>query len=106
MKSKLAPRYIGTFEVIERIGFIAYLMELPPYLRWVYGVFYVSLLWKTELDLARVLLQVPKEIQEDLIIKVWPVRILDRNVKELRNKKVLLMKALWKSFQIEEKTWE
>jgi hypothetical protein len=41
-----------------------------------------------------VLLQVPKEIQEDLIIKVWPVRILDRNVKELRNKKVLLMKAL------------
>jgi hypothetical protein len=33
MKSKLAPRYIGTFEVIERIGFIAYLMELPPYLR-------------------------------------------------------------------------
>jgi hypothetical protein len=31
---------------------------------------------------------------------------LDRNVKELRNKKVLLMKALWKSFQIEEKTWE
>jgi hypothetical protein len=53
-----------------------------------------------------VLLQVPKEIQEDLIIKVWPVRILDRNVKELRNKKVLLMKVLWKSSQIEEKTWE
>jgi hypothetical protein len=57
-------------------------------------VFHVSLLRKAELDPTKVLPQVPIDIQEGLIVEVQLVRILNHNVKELRNKKVDLVKIL------------
>jgi len=57
-------------------------------------VFHVSLLRKAELDPTKVLPQVPIDIQEGLIVEVQLVRILNHNVKELRNKKVHLVKIL------------
>jgi hypothetical protein len=46
------------------------------------------------------------EVQEDLTMEVQPVQIMDRSIKELRNKKVLLVKVLQRNSQIEEETWE
>jgi hypothetical protein len=46
------------------------------------------------------------EVREDLTMEVQPVQIMDRSIKELQNKKVLLVKVLWTNSQIEEETWE
>ena len=106
MKGKLAPRYIGTYEVIERIGSIAYRLALHSHLNKIHDVFHVSMLRKAEVDPSRVLPQVPLEIAEDLTLEVKPVKVLDYSEKELMNKKILMIKVLWRSSQIEEVTWE
>jgi hypothetical protein len=46
------------------------------------------------------------EIKKDLMLKVKPIRILDRSEKELRNKKILMINILWRSSQVEEETWK
>jgi len=70
MKGKLALKYIGPFEFIERIGLISYQLALPSYLARIHDVFNVSLLQKVKLDLTRVLPQVSIEIRKDLTIEV------------------------------------
>ena len=50
--------------------------------------------------------QVPMKIKGDLTIEAKPVKILDRDEKVLRNKRVPLVRVLWRSSQIEEETWE
>jgi len=72
----------------------------------VHNVFHVSLLRKADVDPSRVLPQVPVEIKEDLTLEVRPIKILDWGEKELRNKKVLIIRVLWRSSQIEEETLE
>jgi hypothetical protein len=46
VKGKLAPRYIGSFKIIDRKGEVAYQLELPPQLSEVHDVFHVSQLKK------------------------------------------------------------
>ena len=58
-------------------------------------MFHVSLLRKADVDLARILPQVPVEVKEDLTLELRPIRILDREVKELRNKKIPIIRILW-----------
>jgi hypothetical protein len=106
MKRKLAPRYIGPYKIIERIGTVAYRILLPPHLDRIHNVFHVSMLRKADLDPTRILPQIPMEVREDLTMEVQPVQIMDRSIKELRNKKVPLVKVLWRNSQIEEETWE
>jgi hypothetical protein len=105
VKGKLAPRYIRPFE-IERIGPVAYWLELPVYLNKIHNVLYVSLLRKAKIDPSRVLPQVPMKIKRDLTMKTKPVKILDRDKKLLRNKRVPLVRVLWRNSWIEEETWE
>ena len=54
-KGKLAPRYIGPFEILERVGMVAYLLALPLNLSQVHPVFHVSMLKKYILDPSHVL---------------------------------------------------
>ena len=51
---KLEPRYIGPFEILERVGTVAYRLVLPPSLSGVHEVFHVSILQKYTLDPAHV----------------------------------------------------
>jgi hypothetical protein len=106
VKGKLAPRYIGPFEIKERIGPVAYQLELPVYLDKIHNVFHVSLLRKAKIDPSRVLPQVPLKIKGDLTMKTKPVKILDRDEKLLRYKRVPLVRVLWRSSRIEKETWE
>ena len=48
----------------------------------------------------------PVEVKKDLTLEVRTIKILDWGKKELRNKKVLIIRVLWRSSQIEEETWE
>ena len=69
-------------------------------------MFHVSLLRKADVDHAQILPQVPIEVKEDLTLELRPIRILDQEVKELRNKKIPIVRILWRNAQIEEETWE
>ncbi|KAL5566309.1 hypothetical protein UlMin_029473 [Ulmus minor] len=103
-KGKLSPRYIRPFEILERIGKVAYKLALPPELSTVYNVFHVSMLWKYVLDPSHVLENEPIKVQEDLTYEEQAVQILDRKDKTLRNKVIPLVKVLWRNHKVEEST--
>ncbi|KAL5565244.1 hypothetical protein UlMin_028408 [Ulmus minor] len=105
-KGKLSPRYIGPFEILERIGKVAYKLALPPELAAVHNVFHVSMLRKYVSDPSHVLASEPIEVREDLTYQEQPVQILDRKDKALRNKVIPLVKVLWRNHKVEEATWE
>ena len=50
IKGKLSPRFIGPFEIFERIGVVAYRLALPPSLDKVHNIFHVSMLRKNVYD--------------------------------------------------------
>ena len=64
-KGKLAPRYIGPFEILERIGMVAYRLALPPNMSQVHPILYVSMLRKYISDPSHVLQPQSVELNED-----------------------------------------
>jgi len=91
---------------MERIGPVAYRLELPAHLDKIHNVLLVSLLWKTKVDPSWVQPPVPIKVREDLTLEIKPVKIMDRSEKVLKNKRVPLVRVLWRNSQIKEKTWE
>ncbi|XP_057744622.1 uncharacterized protein LOC130962419 [Arachis stenosperma] len=100
------PRYIGPFEILKRIGPVAYRIALPPYLSNLHDVFHVSQLRKYTPDASHILEPEPIQVREDLTLPVAPVRIDDTRVKQLREREVSLVKVAWSRAGIEEHTWE
>ena len=105
-KDKLSPRFIGPYEVIEKVGPVAYRLALPPELEKIHSVFHVSMLWRYRSDPSHVVSSETIELRPDLTYEEDPVEILAREVKELRNKKIPLVKVLWRNHKTEEATWE
>ncbi|KAK5793891.1 hypothetical protein PVK06_035064 [Gossypium arboreum] len=105
-KGKLSPRFIGPYEVSERVGPVAYRLILPPELEKIHNVFHVSMLRRYRSDPSHVITPSEIEIQPNLSYEEEPVRILMREAKELRNKKIPLVKVLWHKHGVEEATWE
>ncbi|KAI3726575.1 hypothetical protein L1987_66373 [Smallanthus sonchifolius] len=105
-KGKLAPRYVGPFEILERIGPVAYKLRLPQGLSGIHDIFHVSNLNKC---LADDPLPIPlDEIQIDdkLRFVEKPVEIMDRDVKRLRQSRIPVVKVRWNSKRGHEFTWE
>ncbi|PON67922.1 hypothetical protein PanWU01x14_099190, partial [Parasponia andersonii] len=94
VKGKLAPRYIGPFEIAERIGPVAYRLNLPAQLGHVHNVFHVSILKKYMPDPSHVIQYVHVQIQKDASYEDQLVRLLARELKVFRNKEILLVKVL------------
>jgi len=105
VRGKLNSRYIGPYEILERIGLVIYRLALPPSLAGVHNVFHVSQLRKCLSDVDAVIDMHQPEIQPNLTIQEQPVRILDYKEKVLRNKMIRYVKVLWNA-QTEEATWE
>ena len=105
-RGKLSPWYIGPYRIVERIGEVAYQLELPFDLDRIHDVFHVSMLRKYIPDPSHVLTEQPVEIQENLTYEEEPVQILDRREQVMRNKTIPLVKVLWRSHTVEEATWE
>ena len=106
VKGKLSPRYIGPFEITERIGAVAYRLALPESLSHVHDVFHVSTLRKCLSDPSQVTTVESLPVRQDLTIEEQPIQILDRKEKVLRNKTIPLVKVLWRGQNYEEATWE
>ncbi|KAL0556808.1 hypothetical protein IC582_005325 [Cucumis melo] len=105
-RGKLSPRFIGPFEILERIGPVAYRLALPPSLSTVHDVFHVSMLRKYVPDPSHVVDYEPLEIDENLSYTEQPIEVLAREVKMLRNREIPLVKVLWRNHSVEEATWE
>ncbi|GJV24744.1 hypothetical protein Tco_1377439 [Tanacetum coccineum] len=105
-KDMLAPRYVGPFEILERMGLVAYRLRLPEELNNVHGTFHVSNLKKC---LANTNLHVSLDeikVDKTLCFVEEPVEIMDREVKRLKHKKIALVKVRWNSKRGPEFTWE
>ncbi|GKC01066.1 putative reverse transcriptase domain-containing protein [Tanacetum coccineum] len=105
-KGKLAPRFVGPFEILERIGPVAYRLRLPEELSSVHDTFHVSNLKKC---LADANLHVPlDEIKVDKTLRFVeePLEIMDREVKTLKRSKIPIVKVRWNSKRGPEFTWE
>jgi len=79
-KGKLSPRFIGPFEVLRRIGEVAYELALPPSLSSVHPVFHVSMLRKYIGDPSHILDFNTVQLDDDLTYDVEPITILGRQV--------------------------
>ncbi|GJX85061.1 hypothetical protein Tco_0335835, partial [Tanacetum coccineum] len=101
-----APRYVGPFETLERVGLVPYRLRLPEELSRVHDTFHVSNLKKYLADAS---LHVPlDEIKVDKTLRFVeePVEIMDREVKSLKRSKIALVKVRWNSKRGPEFTWE
>ncbi|KAM1450625.1 hypothetical protein ACFX2I_037845 [Malus domestica] len=105
-KRKLRPRYIGPYQIVERVGEIAYQCALPQELTRVHNVFHVSMLRRYVSDPSHVIPHQPLEINLDLTYDEVLMTILDWKDKVLRNETVRMVKVLWRNHSVEEATWE
>ena len=90
--------------MIEKVGPVTYILALPPDLEKIHNVFRVSMLRRYRSDPSHVVSSETIELRPDLTYEKEPVEILAHEVKELRNKKILLVKVLWRNHQTEEAT--
>ncbi|KAJ9177062.1 hypothetical protein P3X46_012315 [Hevea brasiliensis] len=105
-KGKLSPRFIGPYEVLERVGPLAYRLALPLELARIHSVFHVSMLRRYRSDPSHVLQVEEIEVNPDLSYEEEPIKILAYEVKQLRNKQIHLVKVLWNHHSGQEATWE
>ena len=103
---KLSPRFIGPYEMIEKVGPMTYRLALPLDLEKIHNIFHVSILRRYRSDPSHVVSLKTIELRPDLTYEEEPVEILAREVKELRNKKIPLVKVLWRNHKTEEDTWK
>ncbi|GKA17679.1 putative reverse transcriptase domain-containing protein [Tanacetum coccineum] len=105
-KGKLSPRFVGPFEIVEKVGPVAYRLDLPEELNGVHDTFHVSNLKKC---LADPTLQVPlDEIRVDAKLDFMeePVEILEREFKKLKRSRIAIVKVWWNSKRGRKFTWE
>ena len=92
--------------MIEKVGPVAYRLALPPKLEKIYNILHVSMLRRYRSDPSHVVSSEVIELKLYLTYEEEPVEILAREVKELRNKGIPLVKLLWRNHKTEEATWE
>ena len=105
-RGKLSQRFIGPFEILERVGTIACRLALPPSMSSVHDVFQVSMLWKYTPDPAHVVDWGEIEVDTDGTIEEGPMCIMDSRNQVLRRKTVRVVRVLWQHHGVEESTWE
>ena len=92
---KLSPRFIRPSEILERVGTVAYQLDLPPSMTGVHEVFHVSMLRKYTPDPAHVVDQGQIEVDTNGTFEEGPVCILDSHDQVLRRKTMRLVRVLW-----------
>ncbi|GJY71443.1 putative reverse transcriptase domain-containing protein [Tanacetum coccineum] len=105
-KGKLAPRFVGPFEILERIGPVAYRLRLPEELSSVHDTFHVSNLKKCLADANLHVLLDEIKVDKTLRFVEEPLEIMDREVKTLKRSKIPIVKVRWNSKRGPEFTWE
>ena len=105
-KGKLIPHYVGPYEILQKVGNVAYELGLPRKLSSVNPVFHVSMLKKCIGDPEYILHNESLGVNDNLPYQEVLVQILDRQVNKLRKKEVASVKVIWKNHLVEGVTWE
>ena len=103
--SKLAPRYCRPFEILAKVGSVAYQLALPPNIE-VHNLFHVSILNRYVLDVSHVIDWNVIQVEPDEEFQVGLEYILDRRELLLQNRTIIQFKVQWKHLSPEEATWE
>ena len=106
VKKKLAPRYVGPYQIIERKGKVAYKLQLPPDMSAIFNVVHVSQL--------RNCLRMPDEVieptnimlQSNLTYDEKPIRVQEEMQRVTRSKVIKFYKVVWNSHDEQDATWE
>ncbi|XP_069150125.1 uncharacterized protein [Solanum lycopersicum] len=93
-KGKWSPRYVGPYEILQRVCKIVYELKLHSELALAYPVFHVSMLKKCIGDPESILPIEGLGVKDNLSYEEVQIQILDRNVKKFRNKEVVSIKLL------------
>ncbi|GJY45011.1 putative reverse transcriptase domain-containing protein [Tanacetum coccineum] len=105
-RGKLNPRYVGPFKVLENVGSVAYKLELLEELSRVHNTFHVSNLKKCYVDEPLAIPLDGLHFDDKLQFVEEPVKIMDHEVKQLRQSRVPIFKVRWNSRQGPKLTWE
>ncbi|XP_075504471.1 uncharacterized protein LOC142541906 [Primulina tabacum] len=107
---KLNPRYVGPFEILEKVGTLAYRLALPPNMSRIHNVFHVSQLRKYISDPRHVLevepLIIESNLGEELKYEKVPIRVVDTKDQVLRPRIIPYVKVQWSNHTEREATWE
>ncbi|GKD37436.1 hypothetical protein Tco_1257643 [Tanacetum coccineum] len=105
-RRKLNPWYIRPFKILDRVGPVAYNFELPKELNNVHIAFHVSNLKKCLSDESFVIPTKELRLDGTLNFVEEPVEIMDREVKQLRQSRIPIVKVRWSSKRGPDFTWE
>ncbi|GKE83775.1 putative reverse transcriptase domain-containing protein [Tanacetum coccineum] len=105
-RGKLSPRYIGPFKILSRIGPEAYKLKLPRELQGVYNTFHDSNLRKCLSDEDLIIPLDEVRIDEKFHFIKEPIEIMDREVKQLKQSRIPIVKIRWNPSRGPEYTWE
>ncbi|GJV14742.1 hypothetical protein Tco_1360065 [Tanacetum coccineum] len=105
-RGKLNPRYVGPFKVLEKVGSVAYRLELPQELSMVHSTFHVLNMKKCYSDEPLAVSLEGLHIDDQLRFVEETVEITDQEVKRLKQSRILIVKVRWNSRRGPECTWE
>ena len=105
-KGKLTPRYIGPFEILQKVGPVAYRLALPPTLQGIHDVLHLSNLSRYMPDPDHIIPYKPLQLKENLTYIEEPEKILERMGRTLRNRTMPYVKVLWKHHKSTDATWK
>eukprot|EP00253_Pinus_taeda_P032926 PITA_32926 len=103
--AKLAPRYFGPFQILARVGPVAYQLALPSHIK-IHNVFHVSILKQYVYDPKHVIQWQGIRVEPEGEVLVEPLTILDRREVQLRKWAIIQAKVQWQHYGPEEATWE
>ena len=105
-RGKLRPTFSMPFNIVERVGRVAYRLSLPPTLSGVHDVFHVSQLQRYIRDDNHIINYSELSLRPDMSYELQPISIIDRQEKMLMNKVIRLVRVAWNPLSLGELTWE
>jgi hypothetical protein len=106
IKGKLAPRYIGPYPICNKYGSTSYQVELPSKLSVVHNVFHVLQLKRCLKPPIDVVIEDTIPLEPNLTYKVYPIKIIDQQDRDICNKTTQFYKIQWNDHSKDEAMWE
>ncbi|GJW96628.1 hypothetical protein Tco_0178436 [Tanacetum coccineum] len=105
-RGKLSPCYIGQFKILARVGSVAYTLELPEELKGIHSTFHVLNLKKCLAEGEVVVPMDEIQVDDKLHMIEEPVEVVDRELKQLKQSRIPIVKVRWNSQRGPKFTWE